>query len=136
LRKGEGLNLLTLIGGYQKLDRNKLQKAIELTEDNETGENEYSAYQLEYLLKIVELCNKKGVELILFNAPTYNPEKHGNLAALSNYYNTYLSGIKYFDFSDFALPDYGYADIGHLNFKGAEIFSKYLENNYVSIFEN
>jgi hypothetical protein len=41
----------------------------------------------------------------------------------------HLVGIRYLDFSNFALPDYGYADIGYLNFKGTEIFSKYLESN-------
>jgi hypothetical protein len=122
------------IGGYLKLDRDKLQRAIELEENREMTINEYSEYQLEYLFKIIELCNNKGVELILFNSPTYNPEKYGNLPLLANYYNTYFSDITYLDFSAFVLPDYGYGDIGHLNFKGAEIFSQYLEKNYESIF--
>jgi hypothetical protein len=124
------------IGGYHYLDRDKLQMAIELEEEKinaGTGvvENEYSEYQLAYLLKIVELCTEKGVELILFNAPTYNPARYGNLSSLANYYNTYFSGIKYLDYSNFPLPDYGYGDIGHLNYKGARIFSQWLEDNYL-----
>jgi hypothetical protein len=122
------------IGGYFKLDRDKLPKAIELAGDNEMKENEYSEYQLEYLLKIIELCGSKGVELILFNSPTYNPEKYGNLPSLANFYTMYFPDITYLDFSAFVLPDYGYGDINHLNFKGAEIFSQYLENNYENIF--
>jgi hypothetical protein len=122
------------IGGYLRLDRDRLQGAIELEGNMEIPKNEYSEYQLEYLLKIVELCNNKDVELILFNSPTYNPEKYGNLSLLADCYNAYFSNITYLDFSSFVLPDYGYGDIGHLNFKGAEIFSQYLENNYESLF--
>jgi hypothetical protein len=124
------------IGGYFYLDRDKLQRAIELEEENinagiGAAENEYSEYQLAYLLKTVELCTEKGVALILFNAPTYNPARYGNLPALENYYNTYFPGVKYLDYSNFPLPDYGYGDIGHLNYKGARIFSQWLEENYM-----
>ncbi|MDR2408328.1 MAG: hypothetical protein LBE13_09505 [Bacteroidales bacterium] len=122
------------IGKYANLDRDQLQKAIELAGNKESVKNEYSEYQLEYLFKIIKLCNNKDVELILFNSPTYNSEKYGDLPLLVSCYNTYFSNITYLDFSSFALPDYGYGDIGHLNFKGAEIFSQYLENNYESLF--
>jgi hypothetical protein len=126
------------IGGYLKLDRDRLQRAIELeqVENTMNSKIEYSEYQINYLLKIVDLCAEKDVNLILFNSPTYNAQKYGNLQALDDFYNTYLTGTEYLDFSNFALPDYGYGDIGHLNFKGAEIFSKYLESNYEDIFNN
>jgi hypothetical protein len=124
------------IGGYIKLDRDKLQQDIERSENNTAAETGYSDYQIEYLLKIVDLCTEQNVELILFNAPTYNAKKYGNLQALNDFYNTYLIGTRYLDYSDFILPNYGYGDIGHLNFKGAEIFSNYLESNYEDIFNN
>jgi hypothetical protein len=122
------------IGGYLKLDRYRLQQEIEQVENNTVLATEYSDYQIDYLLKIVALCAEKNVTLILFNTPTYDVEKYGNLKALHNFYNTYLPGTKYLDYSNFILPDYGYGDIGHLNFKGAEIFSTYLASNYEAIF--
>jgi hypothetical protein len=124
------------IGGYDKLDRDKLHRAIELRENNTVAETGYSDYQIDYLLKIVNLCAEKNVELILFSTPTYNAKEYGNLQALNDFYNIYLTETKYFDYSNFILPDYGYGDIGHLNFKGAELFSDYLENNYEDIFNN
>jgi hypothetical protein len=124
------------IGGYLKLDRDRLQQAIEQSENNAIVEIGYSDYQIDYLLKIADLCSKEGVELILFNTPIYNAERYGNLQELHNFYNTYLAGTKYLDYSKFVLPDYGYGDIGHLNFKGAEIFSKYLQSNYEYIFSD
>jgi hypothetical protein len=124
------------IGGYLKLDRDKLQQAIELRGNNMVAETEYSNYQINYLLKIVNLCIEKGVELILFNAPTYNAKEYGNLQALNDFYNIYLTGTRYLDYSNIIIPDYGYGDIEHLNFKGAELFSNYLKNNYEDIFNN
>lgn len=123
------------IGGYFKLDGNTLKEVTENTEDNSSiTEEGYSEYQLEYLLKIVELCKEKGITAILFNTPTYKPEKYGNMSALAAYYNAYFTGTEYLDFSSFPLPEYGYSDPGHLNFNGAEIFSQYLEDNYEDIF--
>lgn len=124
------------IGGYLKLNRDKLPQAIERQGNNTDAETGYSNYQLEYLLKIVDLCEERNIKLILFNAPTYNSKEYGNLRELQNFYNTYFAEIEYLDYSAFPLPDYGYGDIGHLNFKGAEIFSEYLEKNYEDIFGN
>ena len=118
-----------------KLDRNKLEKDIELRETNIFAHEEELGYQFDYLMKIVELCKIYNVELILINTPTYKSEIYSN-NTLQSYYNRYFSQIKYLDFSDFVLPDSGYGDIEHLNYKGAEIFSQYLEDNYESVFES
>jgi len=122
------------IGGYLWLDRDKLDEDIKLSKNIETDKYEYSKYELNNLFKIVELCIQHNVELILLNSPTYGYETYGRKTFLANYYKQYFPTIKYLDFSDFTLPLYGYGDIGHLNYKGAEIFSRYLEKNFETIF--
>jgi hypothetical protein len=67
--------------------------------------------------------------LILINTPVYKPEIYESIDKLNDFYDTYLSGVKYLDYSAFPLPDSCYGDIGHLNYKGAQIFSKYLQEN-------
>jgi hypothetical protein len=119
------------IGSYLKLDRNRLEKDVALREESmEEEKANISLYQSEYLLKIVDLCKFKNVELILINTPVYKPEIYGNVNKLNDFYDTYLSGIKYLDYSAFPLPDSCYGDIGHLNHKGAKIFSTYLQENF------
>jgi hypothetical protein len=121
------------IGAYKKLDRDKLQENIAINANNKQIENKemnISLYQKEYLLKIIDLCKSRNVKLILITTPTYKPEMYGTIDKLNDYYNTYLSGIKHVDCSDFLLPDSCYGDISHLNYKGAEIFSKYLQENF------
>jgi hypothetical protein len=125
------------IGGYQKSDRNKLQDDFVIHESNKNSDNikeVYSLYQLNYLQKIINLCKKKNVELVLFNTPIYDPVKYGFEDKLLDYYNLYFKGVRYINYSDYPLPEFGYGDIGHLNFKGAEIFSRYLEDNFYEIF--
>jgi len=127
------------IGKYLRLDRDKLIEDKNDEDDdsvkrNEKNNDEYSLYELNNILKIVELCKQYNVELIFLNSPIYASETYGKKTSLANYRKTYFSEIKYLDFSDFNLPLYGYGDRTHLNYKGAEIFSNYLENNFKNIF--
>jgi hypothetical protein len=119
------------IGGYVKLDRDKLQEDIAYWNNAQAeAETGIAFYQKEYLLKIVDLCKSRNVKLILINPPTYKPEVYGSIDKLNEYYDTYLSGTTYMDYSAFPLPDSCYGDIGHLNYKGAKIFSTYLQENF------
>jgi hypothetical protein len=123
----ESLNL----GGHLHLDKNNLQTDIFPT----STDTVIGIYQKEYLLKIVELCRAKNVELILIATPTYKPDLYGELGKVYAFYNTYLQGIKYLDYSAFPLADSCYADIPHLNYKGAAIFSAYLRDNWAKDLE-
>jgi hypothetical protein len=130
---GRGLSYRDLdIGGYLNLDRDKLQENI-ARHDREVarGDTAISSYQKAYLLKIVELCEARGVELILINSPMYKPEVYSDPdRRWKDFHATYLPGVTYLDYSAFPLPDSCYGDIQHLNYKGARIFSKYLQENF------
>jgi hypothetical protein len=119
------------IGKHVKIKWHKLQEDVTRNSNKqEMEETDISFYQREYLLKIIDLCKSRNVALILINTPTYKPEIYGNINKLNDYYNAYLSGVKYLDYSAFSLSDFCYGDIGHLNYKGVEIFSKYLQENF------
>jgi hypothetical protein len=122
------------IGGYHRDDRYKLQEDINRhTKVLKSQQSEIlSEHQRDYLLKIVELCKTKQVELILINTPTYNAQKYESTDKLNDFYDTYLKGTKYRDYSGYSLPDSCYYDIGHLNYKGAEIFSSHLRDSLQS----
>jgi hypothetical protein len=119
------------IGSHVGIKWSKLQEDVARLNNKQTVEKtDISFYQKEYLLKIINLCKSENVELVLINPPAYKPEIYGNINKLNDYYNTYLHGVKYLDYSAFPLSDSCYGDIGHLNCKGAEIFSKYLQENF------
>jgi hypothetical protein len=122
------------IGKYDRSDRNKLQEDINRRNKlSKVQQSEIlSEHQRNYLWKIVKLCKTKQVKLILINAPIYDAQKYGSPDKLNNFYDTYLKGIKYWDYSGYPLPDSCYGDVEHLNYKGAIIFSSYLRDNLQS----
>lgn len=95
-----------------------------LTDYNE----ETYAENLKTLKKIIELCNKKGANLVLYSTPMYKPLD-------ISYYEMLKEDIKplavYYDFNadkeDIGLDmEEDFYDIFHLNYKGAIKFSRYI----------
>lgn len=118
-------------GGYKFLDRNKLQENIKLNKSKPDSvfHFEEGKYQIEYLKRISDLCKENKIKLILLNAP-----KHITLTKSFNYnksdYGFAVSSIlendSLLDLSSLYFPDSCYADVTHLNYKGARIFSELL----------
>jgi hypothetical protein len=120
------------IGGYDKLDKSNLEQAV--SQGGRYVVTDISSHQLDYLRKIIDLCTEKGVELFLITGPLYNAAEYWDMDTLKEYYDTYLADIPYLDYSSFPLTDICYADLAHLNYKGAAVFSQFLEDNYEDIF--
>lgn len=89
----------------------------------------------EYLRKIIEYCQKKGISITLFQAPVYKVETMSY-----EKYDDYTSGVKavaeeyqvpYYDFNlirEEYLPIQKlkyFVDTGHLNTNGAELFTNF-----------
>ncbi|KAA6348109.1 hypothetical protein EZS27_004458 [termite gut metagenome] len=121
------------VGSYLRLDRDRLQVEMEIWEKNKDKKRneEESPLQKRYLQKIANLCNEHNVKLILVNTPVYQSKKYDdNVDKLYEYRNKYLRQADLFDYSNFSLPDSCRGDIAHLNYKGAKIFSEYLQAHF------
>jgi hypothetical protein len=121
-------------GGYQYLTRDKLQEDIKRNVYQDQS-FEQGLLQEKYLRKISSLCRSRSVRLVLFNTPKHNlyrssisREIKENYAAVTNTF----SGDSLLDYSAFPLQDSCFSDLIHLNTKGAEIFSKYLNEKISS----
>ncbi len=116
------------IGGFLKSNRQRLQKDIEKGLSLKPTTEEESPVQKKYLLKIMSCCKKHNVKLILINLPMYKPEIYGCTDKLYEYHNKYLKDVEFWDYSNFSFSsDSCYGDLGHLNYKGALVFSNYLQ---------
>ena len=127
---------LTNLGGYLYLTRDKLKEDIKrratIKIDKNRSFDELSIYFLEETLKF---CQENGMTVIFLCPP-----QHKKCFLDSTYYREYYfknyNNIKYYDFKDMQLPDSCFGDLDHLNYKGAKVFSEYLEkevfhkNNY------
>lgn len=86
-----------------------------------------SNYGLNYLDKIIELARQKNKNIFLFRSPMYgNGYNTANEKELQTLLKTRYRHCKFIDFKNFPISKYDYADLLHLNHKGARKFSTYL----------
>jgi hypothetical protein len=115
-------------GGYKHLVRDKLNLDPELNLYKEQPV-EKSLVQEKYLQMISEVCRQHSVELVLFSTPkykSYNANIDVNIRQIWLEVRNSLPLDSLADFSAITLPDSCYGDLTHLNYKGAEVFSRYL----------
>lgn len=118
------------MGGYMYLVRDKLQEDI----DRQTTvplpcQIDTTTQQFRYLRRIEALCRDKGVALILLNAPVYDADKFTERRKFAQKMVNSLPEFTYVDLSNVPLADSCYGDIAHLNYRGAVLFSRYLQSN-------
>ncbi len=125
---------LTDLGGYLYLQRDKLDEAIKRQNNNIKKIQQSDANSAHFLKKIEQFCKCNNITLIFLHTPMHSALNNDTF--YKKFYKENYSNIKFYDFKDFHLPDSCYGDLDHLNYKGAKIFSEYLEkevfhkNNY------
>ena len=117
-------------GGYKDLNHNVLGQALKNNKRIEINQKYFTECHFEkvFLLKIVEFCSKKDIKLIIVQTPIHKTIQ-GNQKQLWKFYNKYLSGVSYVDFSKLELSDDCYGDLVHLSPKGALYFSELIKDN-------
>lgn len=117
-------------GGYKKLNENKLSS------NNQIKIKELSKLNINYLIKLIEFCNRNKIRISLIRSPLHEKYEYGgNEDLFIEVKNKYFKDVKFIDFKDYDLMDEDYADYGHLNYKGAEKISKYLDKILISNLE-
>lgn len=130
--RGE-LDYINYLGKYSRLE-----SEMEDPEGNmPSGQKDtpLSQINIDYLDKIIELCNEHGVSLQFVRSPQHpHCQERDNEIKFQEVYKSNYSKIKFYDFNDFPLQENEFADTEHLNYKGAARFSidfnKIIEENY------
>jgi hypothetical protein len=115
-------------GGYEFVTRDKLQEDKKMNTIIKQTFKE-GPFQKEYLEKISLLCQENSIKLILLNTPKHAYlNKNINKETIQNWLSVreLLTRDSLLDLSTLSFPDSCYGDLTHLNYKGARIFSKYL----------
>ncbi len=120
-------------GGYnhikfQKADSlsgrlNKINNYITIEEHKRSEEN------LNYLEKILELCDSQSIKALLIRSPLH--EKYQGLKnekVFQELLNSRFYKTEFLDFKNFYLTNECYGDLEHLNYKGAEMFSLFFDD--------
>ena len=92
---------------------------------------EHCGLQVKGLKKIKEYCDAHNIVMVLYHSPIY---KIPDMVSDRGYKNLILSeygdSVLIADYSRFQFPDTTYyADLEHINAKGAKYFSKFIRNN-------
>lgn len=124
--------------GYNKLVRNKLEESIKKRDHlypeiknipYEKAKVE-SSYNISALLRIIHFCRQKGVNVVILSTPMYHLDRWYGKSGYYDFLNTLDESVQIADYSDFPMPsDDHYGDVIHLNYKGAEYFSKHLKEH-------
>lgn len=116
-------------GGYYFNSRAKVDSLLKVKLENNNKVFRVNEDNLVYIDKIKEICDKYRVQLILMRSPqhlTYRSSQKEKvfLAVLKKRFRN----IPFFDFNSFALENDEFADLEHLNNKGARKFSVFLND--------
>jgi hypothetical protein len=84
----------------------------------------------DYLRRIITFCNDKGIKLFFIYCPVYKPEYYYDQEYYYNAYKQNFSDIELFDYSHYPIPEDGFVDAHHLNYKGAMIFTNELKRQF------
>lgn len=123
------------LGGYSMLERDKLREDL-LTRDKsqQLSLPQVHSYNVSYLQKIVSYCKSHGLQLILFNMPSYPTRAivEGN-RCLHHFVEENYPDVPFYDYELLQLPDSCYGDVSHLNYRGAEVVSKRIAEDVPSL---
>lgn len=124
-------NFIDSIGGYQYLKRYKTKAILDtLTIRNikqvDLEKTQLSNYDLTYLSKIIALCNQSKINFYLVRSP-YHEKFIGNIyeSSFQQIRQERFVDIEFLDFRDYPLNHSDYADLQHLNHRGAHKFSNW-----------
>ena len=129
---GENININNInnLGGYEYLVRDKLQRHIELEQSSQIRNLKFDNLSIYFLDKTLKFCEQYDITPIFLFTPHHKSSKL-DIHTYKNYYNRNLKHIKYYDFREMELNDSCFGDKNHLNYKGARIFSEYLETEVI-----
>ncbi|MBN1820989.1 MAG: hypothetical protein JXL97_03870 [Bacteroidales bacterium] len=125
-----GLKYTNRIGGYLELYNLKSDSLWNKNKDELSSKilNEISEINMEYLVRLIKFCKKSGVKVFLIRSPVHKEYPgYKNEPLFREILSSRFSGIEFLDFSKFPLNDSEFADLEHLNFKGAKIFSTWID---------
>lgn len=122
-----------IIGGFQPrpIDSTILAKSI--IKGEYAMENIPDPLSVKYFDKIVRYCNEFKIKLIVINTPVHKVliEKRAETKkSYLNFLNARKDRLTLWDCENFQVPDSLFYDVNHFNYKGANLFSIYLNATY------
>lgn len=121
------VSYLSNLGRYEYLVRDKLREDINLQKKNKHYIKHDIDKLSEYFMgEIIKYCNNNGITILFLCTPQHKKYEFDKIS-YKEYYSKNYKDIKFYDLREMYLPDSCFGDLHHLNYKGAKVFSEYLE---------
>ena len=118
-------------GGFYANPRQKVDSIIKSNEKQKKLNSTkivVDTTNLPFVDKIASICKKRGIQLFLIRSPQHPKYAYcENEEQLQKILKTRYSQLFYLDFENFYLLNDDYADLEHLNYKGAKKFSLFFD---------
>lgn len=118
-------------GGFYANPRQKVDSIIKSNEKQKKLNSTkivVDTTNLPFVDKIASICKKRGIQLFLIRSPQHPKYIYcENEEQLQKILKTRYSQLFYLDFENFYLLNDDYADLEHLNYKGAKKFSLFFD---------
>ncbi|MGH2665084.1 hypothetical protein [Flavobacterium sp.] len=115
-------------GGFKYLKRDKTDSLIKVFKKvKPLVKMKYPKVTLDYLDKIIKLCEDNKINLYLLRCPMHKLADLDNDYFFKKIVQSRYSNITFLDFKNFPLENDFYADFSHLNHKGSTKFSLFFE---------
>lgn len=123
------------VGGFNKLPKvnNELHNK-DISESDIYKAIEPDKISLKYFFKIVELCEKNNIKLILLNTPIHKSlqiKQQEQKESYNHFIRSLKDNVVIWDYFDFDLDDRYFYDENHLNEEGASIFSAFINEKMI-----
>lgn len=129
----KGVENRSNVGTYSELHRDKLNVDLQNRNKGKHQSENNRKYDicdknLYFINKIVDMCKRKNITLLFMIPPTYHLSQKEKADLIEPLYR-HFPEIPCYNYIDFQLPDSCFGDASHLNYRGAKIFSEYIEEN-------
>lgn len=117
-----------VMGGYLRINTSQTNLTADSagTGPGEVTRERLSTANLQYLQKIITFCNKHHKKVFLVRSPQHRSYEYlANEQEFLKIKAAMFSSVEFLDFNKFPVADDGFADFGHLNYKGALKFSEW-----------
>lgn len=114
------------MGGFVPSNRDKLKEDMSRQANSITESKQFDHLSHYYLDKAIDYCRQRNITVI-FICPPQHSMSHLDNTTYRIIAQKYYSGIEFWDYCNYPLPDSAFQDLDHLNSKGADIFSNSLK---------
>jgi hypothetical protein len=118
-------------GQFNYLKRDKTDSLVKTMSEStiQLKKMDYALETLNYLDKIISLCNMYKINIFLVRSPLHKKSaKLNNEQLFQKLVNEKYKNIPFLDFKDFPLNNTDFGDLDHLNYKGSTKFSVFFNS--------